>query len=87
VMYRLSVRQYGKGKEFWFSVELENEKSEVNLKGSAEQAFEFYRRMSNGLVTPCVLGELFEDFCYEMNANQSEISKNIFTFDEKCANI
>ena len=87
VAYCLCVRQSQGKREFLITVELENERSEVNLGDRAEHAFEFYRRMSNGVVTPCVLGELFEDFCYEMNINEREISQNIFTFDAECVKI
>ncbi len=87
VTYCLYVCRTQGRREFRFTVELENERSEVNLGDRAEHAFEFYRRMSNGVVTPCVLGELFEDFCYEMNINKGEISENLFTFDEECVKI
>lgn len=87
LIYRLYVRQCYKQREFTVSIELDDEKSEVRLGDSAEHAFEFYRRISNGLVTPCVVEDLFEDFCYEMQIHEAEISKNPFTFEENCAKI
>ncbi len=66
ISYRLFVRLRRGKRDFSMRIRMNGEQSEIHLGDCAEAAFVFYKRMYNGLVTPCALQELFEDFCYEL---------------------
>ncbi len=62
VTYRLSVGVHTHARSFFVYVEMGGEDASVSLGDDLERAVVFYRQISDGLVTPCTLEEIFEDF-------------------------
>ena len=73
--YSLSVRRAEPSNRFAIAVEKDAEHTSVDAGEELEFALECYRRIVAGIVTPCTLEEVMEDFEYSRRNLRKKLYK------------